>query len=124
MEAVFSENSEANQEQVKEIEVPEVAAAIPGKNLQQKHHQIAHIKAPPMTSSNADQLKAKRPNIFAQKSRTTISLSSSRISSNIFAKKRNAPLRETRNSEYFGDNDEDLPFKKASNGNTLDLNVD
>lgn len=67
--------------------------------------------------------QVKRPNIFAQKTRSTVS-TISRKSSNIFTKKRNVPLRCTRNSEYFGDNDEAAPQKTTSPGNAVNLNVE
>ena len=60
-----------------------------------------------------DEAQVKRPNIFAQKTRSTIS-TISRRSSNIFTKRRNVPLRMSRNSEYFGDNDEEAPTNKTS----------
>ena len=101
--------------------ISEFAAA----NEEDKSNQQEVLKDQPFRNENdvgqshqlvqqPEEQQAKRPkmNIFAQKTRSTLS-SRTTSSNNIFTKERVRPMRQTRNSEYFGDNDEDSALAKS-----------
>ena len=127
LEAIFSDNEEANQRLILNAaddndggDIIGVGAAneedksnqqeVKDHLIQNEHNDDGHQSQ----QLQQEEQQAKRPkiNIFAQKSRSTLS-SRTTNSNNIFTKERVRPMRQTRNSEYFGDNDEDLAIAKT-----------